>query len=182
MISIISGTAKGRKLKTLEGDFTRPTTSKVRAALFNTLQAWVVDASWLDLYAGSGAVGLEASSRGAKRVVMVEMASLALGVMRENVALTQLAPVEVLALETSVAIRRLAGQTFDVIFMDPPYADDPAEIMDAIAAAGLLLPHGRLVIEHLAKRSMPETVGPFSLLKTRTYSLSALSYYVSGRE
>ncbi|HEY9723891.1 MAG TPA: RsmD family RNA methyltransferase, partial [Oscillatoriaceae cyanobacterium] len=103
MLAIISGSARGRRLKTLEGEATRPTAAKVRAALMSMLAPWLPEASWLDLYAGSGAIGLEAASRGATRVVLVEQAAPAIAVIRENLALTKLEGVELLPLAVEKA-------------------------------------------------------------------------------
>jgi 16S rRNA (guanine966-N2)-methyltransferase len=176
-VRIIAGTAKGRQLLTLDGDFTRPTSGKVRSALFSILSSWVPGTAWLDLYSGSGAIGLEAASRGATRVVMVESESPAQEVIRANMANTRLAGVELLSLTAEVALRRLVGQGFDVIFLDPPYKNDPEGIMEAIAQSGLLLPKGRLVVEHRSTRVMPSLVGSLGCLRTARYSDSSLSFY-----
>jgi 16S rRNA (guanine(966)-N(2))-methyltransferase RsmD len=175
---IIAGLAKGRNLKTLEGDATRPTAGKVRAALFNILNAWTLDADWLDLYAGSGAIGLEAVSRGAKRAVLVERAGPALRVVQDNVALLNLGGVELMPTDVLAALPRLAGQQFDVIFLDPPYADDPGAALALIAEHDLLKPDGRLVLEHHADR-MPvgDIKGKYRWIRTARYSESALSFY-----
>lgn len=174
---IISGKARGRRLATLAGEATRPTSGRVKEALFNILAAWVPDSSWLDLYAGSGAIGLEAASRGAKRVVLVERAAPALAVIRENLAATRLEGVELLPMASDVAVKRLAGQVFDVVFMDPPYADDVTALLEAIASRGLLAPGGRLVLEHQADRAVPPRVGPLAHQRTARYTDSALSFF-----
>lgn len=178
-MNIIAGTARGRRLKTLPGAATRPTQGKVRAALFNILMAWTPEARWLDLFAGSGAIGLEAASRGAAQVVLVEKAPAALAVIRENVALTKLAA-EVLPLDAEKALRRLAGQAFDVVFLDPPYALDPMPVVQAVDELGLLSADGRLVVEHRAERAMPDAIGRLIRRDTRTYADTALSFYARG--
>jgi 16S rRNA (guanine966-N2)-methyltransferase len=176
-VRIIAGTAKGLRLVTLAGDATRPTSGKVRAALFSILSVWVPQKSWLDLYAGSGAIGLEAASRGATRVVLVENATAAQAVIRENLAVTHLAGVELLPVTVETALKRLKAEHFDVVFMDPPYQDDPGDILLAIAESDLLAPHGRLVIEHRSTRAMPTQVGALTLTRTARYSDSSLSFY-----
>ncbi|MDB5099355.1 MAG: putative methylase [Cyanobacteria bacterium RYN_339] len=177
-MKIIGGMARGRKLKTLEGESTRPTAGKVRAALFNILNAWIPDAEWLDLYAGSGAVGLEAVSRGAARAMLVERAGPALQVVYQNVDTLDLAGVEVLALDVLVALPRLAGQQFDVIFLDPPYAEDPGPALTLIAQHDLLKADGRLVLEHHADRVAKLMVGEkYRWLRTARYSENSLSFY-----
>jgi 16S rRNA (guanine966-N2)-methyltransferase len=181
VLRIIAGKARGRRLQTLEGEATRPTQGKVREALFNTLQAWVPGATWLDLFAGSGAVGLEAASRGARRVVLVERARGALAVIEANVAATGLA-VEVLPLEADAALTRLAGKAFDVVFLDPPYALDPVPLLQRIVGEGLVAPTGRLVLEHDAKREAPERLANFQRLATRRYAGTALSLFGALRD
>lgn len=176
-MNIIAGAAKGRRLQTLGGDATRPTSAKVRGALFNILRAWVPESTWLDLYAGSGAVSLEALSRGAARAVLVERSPAALAVIRENVALTKLEGAEVLGLDAFAAIRHLAGRRFDVVFMDPPYADDPLPVLEALAAADLLVDDGRIVVEHRCERKLPEIFDGWELRDTRAYADSSLTIY-----
>ena len=175
-MNIIAGSARGRRLKTLPGEATRPTQGKVRAALFSILMPWTADARWLDLFAGSGAIGLEAASRGAARVVLVEQAPAALAVIRENVALTRLAA-EVLPLDAEQALTRLGAVPFDVVFLDPPYALDPMPVVAAVDAQGLLAADGRLVVEHRAARVLPDTVGRLQRRETRAYADTALTFY-----
>ena len=98
-MNIIAGKARGRNLKTLPGEATRPTQGKVRSALMSTLMHWVPDATWVDLYAGSGAIGLEAASRGARKVVLVENAAPAIAVIRDNMATLKLDGVELLGID-----------------------------------------------------------------------------------
>jgi 16S rRNA (guanine(966)-N(2))-methyltransferase RsmD len=177
-MNIIAGKARGRKLKTLEGDATRPTQGKVRAALFSILMAWVPDASWVDLYAGSGAIGLEAASRGAKRVVLVENAAPAVQVVRDNMATLKLDGVELLAIDAMAALGRLAGQTFDVVFMDPPYVLDPVPVVEAIAAQRLVKENGRVVVEHRNDRVLPNEIAGLIKLKTSRYADACLTIYM----
>lgn len=176
-MNIIAGTAKGRKLQTLPGDATRPTQGKVRGALFSILTAYLADGRWVDLFSGSGAIGLEAASRGASQVILVENNPRAQAVIRENIALTRLAGVSLLGMDASAAIKKLAGQKFDVVFMDPPYALDPVPVVEAIAEADLLLDDGRVMVEHRADRSMPDRIGPFEKLKASTYADAGLTLY-----
>lgn len=176
-MNIIAGKAKGRKLATLPGVVTRPTQGKVRAALFSILMAWVPDAEWLDLYAGSGAIGLEAASRGARRVVLVENAPGAAGIIRDNIASTKLAGAELLALDALASLPRLAGQGFDVVFMDPPYVVDPEPVVAAIAERRLVKPNGRVVVEHRFDRELPEAIAGLIKLKTARYADAALTIY-----
>ncbi len=119
---IISGQARGRKLKTLEGLDTRPTLDRTREALFNILQQRVRDARVLDLFAGSGALALEALSRGAGSAVLCDQSPAACGIIRENIALVRMEDrARLLCCEASQALERLVGEQFDLIFLDPPY-------------------------------------------------------------
>ena len=174
-MQIIAGAAKGRRLVTLAGEATRPTTGKVRAALFNILMAYQEDADWLDLYAGSGAVGLEAASRGARRVVLVESAAPALRVIQQNMAAARLPGVELVARPVEAALGSLAGP-FDVVFLDPPYDFDASPVLASVAELGLLRPDGKLVLEHRSSVVPPQVPG-LACSRTTRYAESALSFY-----
>ncbi|MEB3197150.1 MAG: 16S rRNA (guanine(966)-N(2))-methyltransferase RsmD [Candidatus Sericytochromatia bacterium] len=178
---IIAGRARGRLLQTLPGQATRPTQGKVRAALFSILTPRLPDSRWLDLFAGSGAVGLEAASRGAARVVLVERLPEALRVIRANVGATRLV-VEVLPQDASAALQGLKGQLFDVVFADPPYAESAELWLGRIDAAELLAPGGCVVLEHHRDSDVPESVGALTRTATRVYSGTALSFYACGEE
>src|SRR3954447_23137106 len=116
---IIAGRFRSRLLKTVPGLAVRPTPDRLREAMFNVLAGRVQGSTFLDAFAGSGAVGLEALSRGAKHVILIEKSTAALGVIRENVAALDVAA-EVTVLRGSAA-RLLAGITANIAFVDPPY-------------------------------------------------------------
>ena len=119
---IISGQARGRKLTTLPGDNTRPTLDRTREALFNILQTRVFDAQVLDLFAGSGALALEALSRGAEYAVLCDRSPEACRVIEQNIDAVRVRDQALLLrCEASSAVRQLNGRKFDVIFLDPPY-------------------------------------------------------------
>lgn len=179
-MNIIGGLARGLTLKTLEGEATRPTAAKARGALMNILMPWLPGSRWLDLYAGSGAVGLEAVSRGAASAVLVEHAPEALAVIRANVAKAkQLTGLTVRPQPVDAAVRALGagGERFDVVFLDPPYALDPVPDLEAIAEAALLAPEGRVVVEHAASRNLPEAVAGLTRLRVARYGIAAFSFY-----
>ncbi|MGN0157598.1 MAG: 16S rRNA (guanine(966)-N(2))-methyltransferase RsmD [Brotaphodocola sp.] len=120
---VIAGSARRTPLKTLEGMNTRPTTDRIKETLFNMLQYDLADCCFLDLFAGSGAIGIEALSRGAKTCVFVEQNPKAMECIRENLKATKLEP-KALAMncDALTALKRLEGKyRFDYIFMDPPY-------------------------------------------------------------
>ena len=123
---VIAGKAKRTKLQTLPGLDTRPTTDRIKETLFNMINPLLYDCSFLDLFAGSGAIGIEALSRGAARAVFVEKNPEAVRVIRGNLVTTRLeAKAEVYPMDVFRALGRLEGEgPFDVIFMDPPYRKD----------------------------------------------------------
>ena len=121
---VIAGSARRLLLKTVEGMDTRPTTDRIKETLFNMLQPDIPGCSFLDLFSGSGAIGIEALSRGAKLAVMIENNPKALECIRENLARTKLEDrVLVMGNDVITSLRRLEGHNyrFDVVFMDPPY-------------------------------------------------------------
>lgn len=121
---VIAGKAKRLNLKTIEGLDTRPTTDRIKETLFNMINVQLADCDFLDLFSGSGAIGIEALSRGAKSAVFVENNRSALNCIKENLRTTKLGEdAVVLALDVLSAIRTLEiqGRVFDVVFMDPPY-------------------------------------------------------------
>ena len=120
---VIAGKARRLPLKTLPGSDTRPTTDRIKETLFNMLQQEIPDCSFLDLFSGSGAIGIEALSRGAASAVFVEKNPKACSCIRENLTFTKLAENgKLLAMDALQALRSLEGhQAFDCIFMDPPY-------------------------------------------------------------
>ena len=120
---VIAGIARSMPLKAAEGDNTRPTTDRIKETLFNMLQSDIAGCRFLDLYSGSGAIGIEALSRGAKEAVLVENARQAIAVIKDNLTFTKLSP-KAVVMEQDVlsGISRLAGKgVFDIVFMDAPY-------------------------------------------------------------
>src|SRR5579883_2860681 len=134
-----------RQLKTLPGQETRPTLAMVREALFNIWQGTIADGRWLDLCAGSGAMGAEALCRGAVTVVGIEQSARACTVIRQNwqQVATDGQTFQVLRGDVRQRIKTLTGQQFDRIYFDPPYASDLYDpVLAAIAALNLLAPAG----------------------------------------
>jgi 16S rRNA (guanine(966)-N(2))-methyltransferase RsmD len=182
MTRIIAGAAKGRRLQTPAGLETRPTGARVRQTLFDVLAPRVPGCQFLDACAGSGAIGLEALSRGASRVVLVDRSAAAIRAIRENVKAVGAAggEVEVLRQEGGIAIQALAeaGRRFDLIYLDPPYGSQLCEaLLEAIAASGLLAHDGLLVAEHFKKHLLPERIGRLSRTRVVRVGDHALSFY-----
>lgn len=147
---IIAGTARSLPLKTAEGLDTRPTTDKIKETLFNVLQADVPGAYVLDLFAGSGQIGLESLSRGAAYAVFVENNRKAAKCIEENIAFTRFDKVSRLMVsDVMSALPTLEGRyTFDLIFMDPPYQKGlEEEVLRYLSRSSLLKPHARIIVE-----------------------------------
>lgn len=122
---IISGTAKGTKLYTLEGLETRPTLDRVKESVFNIIQNKIVDSTVLDLFSGSGAVGLEFASRGAKKVYLCDKSKYACEIINKNISKTHLEnKVELMNMDFINAIKQVQNVKFDIIYLDPPYKTD----------------------------------------------------------
>jgi 16S rRNA (guanine966-N2)-methyltransferase len=157
---IIAGAGKGRRLEAPSGSDTRPTGARVRQTLFDILAPVIEDARFLDAFAGGGGVGLEALSRGARRVVLVDESRAAVDAVRANLALLGLSGAEVLQKDARAALSalRTRGELFDVIYLDPPYDSDLYEPLLPVAEA-ILAQDGLIVAEHFHKRALPATMG-----------------------
>lgn len=175
---IISGRARGTKLVTLEGLDTRPTTDRVKESLFNLLQYDFYDKHILDLFAGSGALGLEAMSRGATEVTFVDQNKACVEIIQKNIDKTRgNEQCKVIKDDVLSAIRKHKPLSLDLIFMDPPYLKGhilPA--LESILEANVLKDGGLVVIEH---EKDDEWVLPhgLELVKTRAYGICAITIY-----
>jgi 16S rRNA (guanine(966)-N(2))-methyltransferase RsmD len=173
---IIAGTARGRHLAVPAGRGTRPTSDKVRGAVMNLLGQFFEGGEVLDLYAGSGALALEALSRGCDRAVCVERDRRALETLERNAATCGFADrVEVVRAELPAGLARLGRERFALAFVDPPYADGPEAALEALGP--LLLPGARVVAEHDARRPPPERSGSLELRDRRAYGDTGISIY-----
>lgn len=180
---IIAGTARSRRIDAPKGRDTRPTLDRVRENLFNILQNRVAGAQVLDLFAGSGALALEAISRGAKAAVLVDCDRAANACQRENAErLGFSAQCRLLKCDWRAAVRSLvsAGERFDLVFLDPPYAmRDLSEVTEALKP--LLAPEALVVVEHEA--AQPSLVGEgFHLRDSRRYGYVGVSLYALEEE
>lgn len=155
---VVAGAAKGRRLRAPAGDRTRPTSDRVKEAWFSSLAPVLPGAHVLDLYAGSGQLGLEARSRGAARVTFVERDRRALAALRDNVATVGLDGTTVLADEVTRALATpLVDAPFDVVVADPPYDLDVADLRDVLEVLVGHLAPGAVVTLERARRRAPVT-------------------------
>ncbi len=177
---IISGEARGRRLRAPRGAATRPTADRVREALFNILGD-VTGLAVLDLFAGTGALGLEALSRGAAGAVLVDHADAAVRVIQANVAtLGYQERARVVRLDVGRALRLLErqGGRYDLIFIDPPYEGSAATVtLDALGSGSLLAPNGLVVVEHDTRNRPAEQHGLLRLGERRKYGQTEVSFY-----
>jgi len=178
VLRLTGGGARGRRLQAPRGRLVRPTADRVREALFDILGARVGGARFLDVYAGTGAVGCEALSRGAVRAVFLERDRRSLELIEQNLRLGPwTGAAEILAGEARLSLQGLdrRRERFEVIFLDPPY-DDP-ELDDVLAlAARLLTPQGALVVEHRSSRKIEAPAdGPVLKLRSYRYGDSTLT-------
>lgn len=182
---LTGGLDRGRKLRAPRGAATRPTSAKVREAIFNILGP-PHDAAVLDLFAGTGALGIEALSRGAARAVFVEKGHRACEALRRNLRELKLAErAAIVPLDVRAALPKLAlaGERFDWVFLDPPYAegDTTAEILGGLADGDVLSPAGVIVVEHDKRHRPPESAGGLFRTDHRSYGDTELTFYRAAR-
>jgi 16S rRNA (guanine966-N2)-methyltransferase len=179
-VRVIAGFLGGRRLKAPRGRDTRPTSDRVRESLFMALEP-LQGQRVVDLFAGSGALGIEALSRGATRADFVEREAVARRVLEENLESLGLAGCgRVWALELPRGLGRLHGELAraDLVLADPPYGGGPArEVLEALGRKGILRPGVRVVLEHHAKDELPESSGRLARVRTRRYGETMVSTY-----
>jgi len=178
---VIAGTAKGFRLVAPRGMVTRPTADRVKEAVFNILAPRVSKAGFLDLYAGSGAMGIEALSRGAQFAIFIESAGLAIKTLRQNLQHTRLAErARVLNMDVMKALSILAAEniSFDLAYIDPPYKQGIAfNALIAIGKIRLLVPGGLVLTEVGRREEMAEKVGPMRKIRVAAYGDTAIHIY-----
>ena len=174
---IVAGVWKGRRLKSPTWDGLRPTSDRLRETLFDILAPSIAGARVLDGYAGTGAIGIEALSRGAARVTFVERDPRAIKLIEANlVGLGGATDRAIIRAGVMSAAGHLVGEPFDLIILDPPYAHDSAA--QALAAAAPLAgPSTRVIVEHAARFAAPSAVEGLQLRRTVKAGDSALSFY-----
>ena len=172
MLKIITGTAKGRALKTLEGDATRPTSERIKEAMFSSIQFDIEDRRVLDLFAGCGQLGLEALSRGAASCMFIDSSREAMDVVKTNVISTGFTKEsKYLVSDWRNYIRKVSGRDkFDLVFIDPPYAlECCADAMRRLSDGGVLARGALVVCESGTEEIDAATLPEFEVSKSRSY-------------
>lgn len=176
---IVSGTYGGRPLKTLAGQTTRPTSDKVRGAMFNMIGPYFEGGRVLDLFAGSGGLSIEAVSRGMDTAVLVERDRKAQAIILENIAMTKEAHrFQLLKMEANQALSQLVG-TFDLVFLDPPYAEEEiVHQVTQLCQKNLLSEEVMVVCETDKAVDLPEEIADLGIWKQKIYGISKVTVYV----
>jgi 16S rRNA (guanine966-N2)-methyltransferase len=181
---VIAGSRRSLPLKTLEGDNTRPTADKYKETLFNCLQMDVPESLFLDLFSGSGAIGIEALSRGAKRAVLVENNKQALDIIKQNIHFTKFEnEAEIVKSDVISYLGRLGKVNFDIIFIDPPYGKGlEKEALEILSTKTFTNPDFKIVVEAKLEEDfsfIDDT--KFMIYKTKNYKTNK-HVFLCGRE
>lgn len=183
---VISGQARGRTLKSVPGMGTRPTTDKVKEALFSMIGPYFDGGQALDLFAGSGGLGIEALSRGMDKAVFVDLEYKSIEVIRANLKATGFEQqAEVYKNDAERALKALAkrGASFDLVFLDPPYRLKHGDkLMDMMDSLNLLNTGATIVLEYESSYTYPERPGSFIELRKALYGETAVSIYSFEKE
>ena len=175
---VIAGEFRGMKLFVPKGDDIRPTTDRAREDIFNILSPYIAGCTFLDLFAGTGAAGIEAVSRGAAKSVFVDNSQKSIELIRQNIQKTKRS--ENFEFFKSDALKYLHEtiHSYDIIFLDPPYNfRDCEKIISLICSRNLLNRGGAVAAEQGREPQLPETIGNLSLFRKKLYSSSAVYFY-----
>ncbi|MDD6275676.1 MAG: 16S rRNA (guanine(966)-N(2))-methyltransferase RsmD [Clostridia bacterium] len=173
---VITGTARGRVLATLEGDEVRPTTDRVKEAIFSIIQFEIEGRQVLDLFAGSGQLGIEALSRGAAYAVFTDMSRDSVDTVKKNLLSTGLASNSSVVQTDALTFLKNTKKTFDIVFMDPPYASGLLQQAIPLAAQHMS-DGGVMVCEHPYGAELPETAGEFGIYRSYKYGKVGVTVY-----
>jgi len=182
---VISGNLKGKRLFSVKGQDLRPTSDRVKEAIFDILQDEIRGQKVLDLFAGTGALGIEALSRGAKRAVFVEGSTHSLSALRRNIEECRLKErAEVLARDVRAGIRILdaRGESFELIFLDPPYGRGMARrALETLSQSSIVSPGALIVAEHSPAEEL-DSIPPLQLVDYRKYRGTRVSFFRPEKE
>ncbi|MHB1419006.1 MAG: 16S rRNA (guanine(966)-N(2))-methyltransferase RsmD [Bacillota bacterium] len=178
---VISGMAKGRRLAAPKGLNTRPTSDRVKEAVFNVLGERVIDSNVLDLFAGTGSMGIEALSRGASHAAFVENSRVAWQVLQDNLEQTRLSgKASVYRQDVMIALTRLQAleNKYDLIFVDPPYQRGwELPVLESLWQGLLVAPAGLVILESSSREEPPQAIGGLAALKCHIYGDTLITYY-----
>lgn len=179
---MISGERKGHKLIAPKGRDVRPTEDRVKESLFNIISPISANAVVLDLFAGTGGIGIEFLSRGASFAYFVDKGAESISSIKKNLEHTRyLEKSEIVMLDARTAIKRFAtkGIRFDYIYIDPPYAQEELfhEVLNLISEAGLIKNNGLAIVEHDKKLILKDTYGDIVIFDERSYGSKLMTYY-----
>ncbi len=181
-LRIISGSARGHRLKTLGGLDTRPTADRVKESMFNMITGYVQEAKILDLFAGTGNLGVEALSRGASQAVFVDRNAEAIKVITDNLKHTKLidkARIIKSECDTYFASINAQEEKFDIIFMDPPYSQEIiSPTLAQIFKWQLLNKGGIIVVESDKEDALPEVRPPYAIMRSKTYGRTVVTIII----
>ena len=177
---ITGGIGRGRRLKVPTGSRVRPTSDKVKQALFNILGDRTQNAVFLDLFAGAGGIGIEALSRGAARVTFVDASRDSLQSIKQNIGELDFGErAEVVFAKAESFLKKPSGP-YDIIFLDPPYAEELAPLLTLIAGSELMKQDAIVIAEHFKKQPSPERAGALALSRQAKYGDTVLAFYNFG--
>ena len=176
---IIAGAYKGRNLKSPPSMNVRPTSDRLRETLFNVIAPRIQSSRFLDLCAGSGAVGIEALSRGASHVTFVDRSRRSCALIESNLALCRVPEDQqvIYCSEAGEFLRQTKSEPWDIIYFDPPYKNDYLKTLELLGTRNLLNENGLLIVEHHHKHPLPETVGYLTRTRVLKQGDSSLSFY-----
>lgn len=184
---VIAGKARGHPLIAPDGLNTRPITDKIKEALFSSWQMKLEGSHFLDLFAGSGSMGIEAMSRGAEKVVFVEKDRKAIEIIKKNLSSCKFT--DGYAIYKDDVFRRIEclktdGEQFDIVYLDPPFTVDSIflPVMEALSDSKLLRDDGIIVIRTRKEKDMPDEVGKLTKYKFKQYGISGVHYYTEFRQ
>lgn len=183
MPRVVTGKYRGAVLAAPKGDATRPTTDKVKEAIFSSIQGRIPDCRFLDLFSGTGQMGIEALSRGADKIVLVDKGGPAISVIKKNLEKIRAQDdpnVRVLKKSATAAIESLKDEKFDIVYMDPPYKiafDEAVKAADLLSEYDMLTDDGLLIVEHSAEEPFNTDVINMQFVRSCSYGLCVVTFF-----
>lgn len=178
---IIGGQAKGIRLKSLKGLNTRPTSDRVKESIFNIIAPYIYNARVLDLFSGTGNLGIESISRGAKKAYLIEKNRKCIAIINDNITKTKFNDKIKIYIQDVISAIKLFGEKneeFDIIFMDPPYLKNfVIPSLKEISKNNILSNNGIIIVEHDLKDDLPKKVENLEIFKEKKYGNTKISFY-----